>query len=147
MDVTIWCTCVYLLFVSEESFSWTGARNWNFRKLGTEEEEWRRARRPPKGLRWIFPFSIENIISAKHKMFIVSKNILYHALGQDHTDLHISSVHVSQFHSFQIVILSMTQDPFAEQRTYKAQWVWGFWKVSQWIIYVFAFSRKNTYTS
>lgn len=44
--------CVYLLFGSGQSFSWTGARNGNFRKLGTEEEEWRRARRPPSGLRW-----------------------------------------------------------------------------------------------
>lgn len=44
--------CVYLLFGSGQSFSWTGARNENFRKLGTEEEEWRRARRPPRGLRW-----------------------------------------------------------------------------------------------
>lgn len=44
--------CVYLLFVSGQSFSWTGARNWNFRKLGTEEEEWTRARRPSRGLGW-----------------------------------------------------------------------------------------------
>lgn len=43
---------VYLLFGSGKSFSWTGARNGNFRKLGTEEEERRRARRPPSGLRW-----------------------------------------------------------------------------------------------
>ena len=43
---------VYLLFGSGDSFSCTGARNWNFRKLGTEEEEWRRARRPTRGLRW-----------------------------------------------------------------------------------------------
>ena len=44
--------CMYLLFGWGQSFSWTGARNGNFRKLGTEEEEWRRARRPTKGLRW-----------------------------------------------------------------------------------------------
>lgn len=41
---------VYLLFGSGLSFSWTGARNGNLRKFGTEEEERRRARRPPRGL-------------------------------------------------------------------------------------------------
>lgn len=41
---------VYLRFVSALSFSSTGARNGNFKKLGTEEEAWSRARSPPRGL-------------------------------------------------------------------------------------------------